>query len=337
MANKPVNPKMVDRLMKQYSKGTSSAKRSKKKKTAMEKKVGTTSSATQLSFAVSQNTDGPPLPNTYVQLDACLNLVNRRLYRQHKVYVAKAELANPNTDETPIGVYVLRNTWAVRKAIAMAKQIYDDAVSEERAEVGNARWHDFRIQAAQSWDQANGALPLCVNGMSQEYRPMSTGTLGEYDVSHITTTDASGAPLQKTFRLSDTTTGGYYSIWEEFQKMGPRTQASHVSSSPGGYDRARGTDFEDGNVEDLLGDGNQAPYNPEDLELDTPWVKVGEIGRRTSGGMITSTPYFEAPLGIVVLERYSVNAGNRPLSLNTQLVEMTLKEGDYKGVAAYDI
>lgn len=337
MANKPVRPEMVDKLMKQYKKGTK-AKRITKKKTAQERKVGTTSGSTQLNWAVAQSTDGPPQQNTLVQVDRHLNLVNRRLYRQHKVYTCKVELSNPNEDQQPIGVYVLRNTWAVRKAIAEAKRVYDEAVKEERAVVGNARWHDFRISAFDAWGNANFALPFNVNGPAQEYRPVSEGPLGEYDYSIIATTDATGAEQLKPFKLQDSSTTTAFSIWEEFQNMGPRTSATPVSASLGGYDRARGTDFEDSNVNRLLDAGNQAPYNPENLGLDTPWVKVGEIGRLATGGMITSTGYFEAPLGLIVLEGYQLfGSSGAPLPLRTQIVEVCVKDGDYKGVAAHDI
>ena len=315
-------------------------KKSKPKKTATEKKVGTTSGSTQLSWAVAQSTDDVLLPNSTIQIDRHLNLVNRRLYRQNKVYCAKVRLSNPNEDQRPIGVYVLRNTWAVRKALHLAKTVYDQAVSEERAQVGNARWHDFRIRSDGStmWQTSRATFPFLVNGPAAEYRPTTEGVTGEYDYSSVASTDANGVELVRTFDLRDTSTTASYSVFAEFQNMGPRTMASPVSPSPGGYDRARGTDFEDANVLDLLDEGNNPPYDPENLGLLSPWVKVGEIGRLNAGGMQTSTNYFEAPLGIVVLQDYAVKAATGlPITINTQLVEVCVKEGDYKGVSAYDI
>lgn len=331
---KPSKPAMKAKSTGDYK------KRSKPKKTAAEKKVGTTSGSTQLSWAVAQSTDDVLLPTGTVQIDRHLNLVNRRLYRQNKVYCAKVRLSNPNEDRRPIGVYVLRNTWAVRKALHTAKKVYDQAVAEERAQVGNARWHDFRIitQGNNMWQTSRGTFPFLVNGPSAEYRPVTEGVIGEYDESSVAATDANGVEVIRTFSLRDATTAATYSVFEEFQNMGPRTMASPVSPSPGGYDRARGTSFEDANVLDLLDEGNNPPYNPENLSLGTAWVKVGEIGRQANGGMITSTPYFEAPLGVVVLEGYDLRANSGlPLPINSNFVEVVCKEGDYKGVSAYDI
>ncbi len=315
--------------------------RSKTKKTAAEKKVGTTAGSTQLSWAVAQSSDDVLFPNGTVQIDRHLNLVNRRLYRQNKVYCAKVKLSNPNVTTTPIGIYVLRNTWAVRKALHLAKTVFDQAVSEERAQVGNARWQDFRIdtQGSNMWAQSKGTFPFLINGPDALYNPVTEGATGEYDLSQVATTDAAGVELIKGFSLRTTGISSEYSVFEEFQNMGPRTSATPVTASTGGYDRARGTDFEDANVAELLGDGNLPPYNPDDLGLSLgTWVKVGEVGRDAAGGMVTSTGYFEAPLGVVVLHGYNQKAdAGKPIAITEQLIEIHCKEGDYKGVSAYDI
>lgn len=328
-----------ERMLRE-KKSAKTQKRSKSKKTAAQKKVGTTSGSTQLSWAVAQSTDDVILPTGTVQIDRHLNLVNRRLYRQNKVYCAKVRLSNPNEDTRPIGVYVLRNTWSVRKALHTAKKVYDQAVSEERAQVGNARWHDFRIvtQGNTMWETSRATFPFLVNGPSAEYRPVTEGVIGEYDFSSVAATDTNGVEQVRAFTLKDASTPFDYSVFEEFQNMGPRTMASPVSPSPGGYDRARGTDFEDANVLDLLDEGNNPPYDPENLNLGTAWVKVGEIGRLANGGMVTSTSYFEAPLGVVVLQDYGLRANSgQPLPIGSNFVEVVCKEGDYKGVSAYDI
>ena len=320
-----------------------------KKTSMMDKKVGTTAGATQRVFPVAQLGTGPVALNSMIAIDECLNLVNRRLYRQHKVYTAKVSLSNPNEDQAPIGVYVLRNTWAVRKAAALAKHIYDKAVREERAVVGNARWHDFRINPSGSWSNASYATcPLAVDGTvnpSGAYKALTLGSSadGEYQFSEVEVTTSSGTEQLKGFTLSPSSGFNQYSIFAEYQAMGPTTSETPVFNSQGGYDRATGTSFEDENVQDLLNKGNLPPYNAGDLGLDTPWVKVGEIGRLSTGGMVTSTGFFEAPLGFVMLQGYqkiitdpSASTGNE-IATSAQLAEIEVKMGDYKGVMAHDI
>ncbi len=317
------------------------ATRKKAKPSMMDKKVGTTAGATQREFAIAQVANGPVSARSLVQVDKCLNLVNRRLYRQHKVYTAKIELSDPNEDQTPIDVYALRNTWAVRKAMALAKSIYDEAVAEERAVVGNARWHDFRINASASFDSlAVDILPFAVDGVNLEYKPLTLGSSsdGEYNVSAVEVTTNTGTTQSKTFGLRPSSIFQEYSIWAEYQKMGPTTSETPVFNSDGGYDRATGTSFEDENVQDLLNKGNLPPYDAGDLGLSSPWVKVGSIGRQTNGGMVTSTGFFEAPLGMIVLDGYTIQTtedGGLPLS--TKMLECEVKMGDYKGVMAHDI
>ena len=320
------------------------ATRKTKAKTMTDKKIGTTAGATQRNFAVAQVANGPVALRSVVQVDKCLNLVNRRLYRQHKVYTAKVELATPNEDQTPIGVYALRNTWATRKALSLAKHIYDKAVREERAVVGNARWHDFRIDPAGCWSAlSDEILPISIDGVNAVYQPLTLGSAadGEYNYSALEVTTGTGTEQSKFFQLREASQFNSYSVWSEYQKMGPSTSESPVFNATGGYDRATGTSFEDENVQDLLNKGNLPPYDAGDLGLDSPWVKVGQIGRNATGGMVTSTGFFEAPLGLIVLEGYTeqftTDGAGSTKPTSAQLLEVEVKLGDYKGVMAHDI
>ncbi len=326
------------------AKKATKAKR-KAKPSMMDKKVGTTASATQRNFSVAQVGPGPAAQRSMVQIDRCLNLANRRLYRQHKVYTAKIELSNPNETTTPISVYALRNTWAVRKSMSLAKHIYDKAVREERAVVGNARWHDFRINPSGSWAGTDyKTLPVAIDANTIQYRALTTGSAadGEYEYSAVEVTTSSGTEQSKDFTITGSSSATRYSIFAEYQAMGPTTSENPVFNSTGGYDRATGTSFEDENVQDLLNKGNLPPYDAGDLGLDSAWVKVGEIGRNASGGMVTSTGFFEAPLGLVLLDGYSVVLAEPGsigdfLPLDTQVIDVEVKQGDYKGVMAHDI
>jgi hypothetical protein len=336
------------------------AKKSKARRAkASEMKMGTTAGATQRKFEVAQYIAGgvgPANPTNVIQVDRCLNNVNRRLYRQHKVYRVKVGLSSPNENVTtsptggPVNVYALRNTWAVRKAISLAKDIYDTAVTEERAVVGASRWHDFRINTAGGAGGLTGPLnyPLGLTGLGKAMFTEGTAADGEYEYSQVMTTDPSGAGVLKQFGLATSSTGGEYSVFDEYQKMGPTTDESPLFVAQGGYDRATGDTFETENVQDLLNKGNLPPYDAGDLGFGAATVggmlvKVGEIGRSNGGGntgtLRLSTDYFDAPLGLVIVTSAPLAFGdeNTRMSLDTQSLEIEVAAGDYKGVMAHDI
>lgn len=326
---------------------------------ASDKKMGTTAGATQRKFELAQylvGGIGPANPTNVIQVDRCLNNVNRRLYRQHKVYRVKVGLSSPNEDVTPsptagpVSVYALRNTWAVRKAISLAKDIYDEAVKEERAVVGASRWHDFRITTNGGAGGLNGPInfPLGLTGLGKSMLTEGTSADGEYEYSKVMTTDAAGLGVEKEFTLDTASTTTSYSIFDEYQKMGPTTDESPLFVSQGGYDRATGDSFEDENVQDLLNKGNLPPYDAGDLGFGAGTVggmlvKVGEIGRSqgaaNTGTLRLSTDYFDAPLGLVIVTQAPLAFGdeNTRMSLATQSLEVEVAAGDYKGVMAHDI
>ncbi len=331
------------------------AKKSKghKSKTASEKKIGTTAGATQRRFEVAQElATGPAANVNCIQVDRCLNNVNRRLYRQHKVYRCKVSLSNINELVTPsptlgpVNVFALRNTWMTRKAIGLAKDIYDEAVKEERAVVGTSRWHDFRIQTQANGFSSPNMFPLGLTATGKKI--LSEGTIadGEYELSAVETTDAAGAPQSKIFTLLSASSPTQYSVFEEYQKMGPTTSETPLFVSQGGYDRATGDSFEDENVQDLLNKGNLPPYDAGSLRLtDTDggmFVKVGQIGRTATdntGSLRLSTDYFDAPLGLIVVTNAPLAFGalDANIPLDSPSIEVEVAAGDYKGVMAHDI
>ena len=314
-----------------------------KRKSSGEKKIGTTSGATQRYFPVVY-AGSVARDNTLIQVDKCLNIMNRRLYRQHKVYTCQMELdekAVPDQAGAFIEIYALKNTWANRKAFALAKEMYDKAVSEERAQVGDARWHDFRISGLNCFSDTatTDVLPVSTNANATR-APVGLGT-GEYNASSVSATNLAGQIAPHTFGLLPTTTPTEYSVFLEFANNGPRTPTDPGNPSPGGYERVSGTDYEIGNVEDLLDNGNKPPYDTagnQSVPSGGPWHKVGSLYHNATGDSQLRTGYFEAPLGMIVAVGYSTTLEEEtPISEVTNLLSLRVKEGDYKGVQAEDI
>lgn len=333
MANAQKTAQMSSKMTKRSMK--------KKNKTMIEKQIGSTSGATQRRFAVAQNT-GPAAGNSIIQIDKCLQIVNRRIYRQHKVYRARVEIDSAALSEAPstrVQLYVLKNSWANRKAFALAKEMYDKAVAEERATVGNARWHDFRIGTRGLFPSAGNVFP--VTTLQDGTRTVVDLGNGEYENSEVITTTSAGNQQAKGFILGPNSFFDDYSVFLEFANMGPRVPTDPGAVSPGGYERATGTDFEDGNVQDLLDNGNFPPYDTtgnQSVLSGGPLVKVGELFHNANGASVLRTDYFDAPLGIIVAVGYSSLIDTpQPVEGAKDLITVVVKDGDYKGVAAEDI
>jgi hypothetical protein len=315
-----------------------------KRKSSGERKIGTTSGATQRYFPIAQ-TSAPQRDNSLIQVDKMLNIMNRRIYRQHKVYTVQVELdskAEPDQPGQVVELYALKNTWANRKAFALAKEMYDEAVSQERATVGDARWHDFRISGLNCFadTDTNGVFPIAT--LADATRQAVLLENGEYGSSVVTSTNAVGVAAPMTFGLLPTTTATQYSVFLEFANTGPRVPTDPGNPSPGGYERVSGTDYEIGNVEDLLDNGNFPPYSTlgnQSVLSGGPWHKVGELFHNPNGESQLRTGYFEAPLGMVVAVNYNTLFGTDavPVRDATNLLSIRVKEGDYKGVQAEDI
>jgi len=219
--------------------------------------------------------------------------------------------------------------------------MYDKAVSEERAQVGDARWHDFRISPLNCFaDTATiDVLPMATNANGTR-TAIGLGN-GEYLSSNVTATNIAGVTAPHTFGLLPTTSATQYSVFLEFANNGPRVPTDPGSPSPGGYERVTGTSYEIGNVEDLLDNGNLPPYDTtgnQSVLSGGPWQRVGTLYHNAAGDSQLRTGFFDAPLGMIVAVGYSTQVLEaQPVGRNLVLLSLRVKEGDYKGVAAYDI
>ncbi len=273
---------------------------------------------TQLTYPIAK-----PSPVTgatgQVQVPQLLSATGHRLYRQHGSYMCKINLMSAATSVPEIKVFALANHWYVKRAIQTAKEMYDQAVADERALVTEGRWNDFRIQA----DNSTGVELLGTIGSATTAgagTPLTSA--GEYSFSRIR--DAAGNT--KAFRLEGASGAGHYNIFEEYDNMG-NTARDPQQASPatvGGYDGVHET-VDEQNASDLVIRGNDPPYHSTNLHDDV-FVQVGSLFRDTNGNQRLSTGFFSAPLGMIFLSYQGGPAENPTL-------ELELKGGNYKGVS----
>ncbi len=266
---------------------------------------------TQLQIPIGSVTPSSTLKE--LEIPRVLSGVNHRLYRQHGVYRAKLDLLTAGPVQE-IKVYALSNTWYVKRAIQMAKQVHDKAMEEERAMGQQARWYDFRITPNQAGhDDMVQAISLTPGAA-----PTLVTHPGEWNYSTIE--DAAGTSKAFVLPAGGSTTG--YNIFQEYDRTANTERDPVFALSTGGYDGVDAS-VEGENLVSLTEKGNQPPYNGQDLLADV-FVQVGSLYRDGSGSQRLSTGFFDAPLGQVWIQYPAADAN---LILNLEC-----KSGKYKGV-----
>lgn len=262
-----------------------------------------------------------------IDVPMCLSETNHRLYRQSRVYRAKVS----STESIPrtgfkYNVYVLRDTWMMQKAYQLAKDTFDKNMTEERADISTtnmARWQDFRINLNPKSSGVVLASPII----------RSNGTFG------ATTLGNGEFELSKVYAENGTSyTFGFYgdasqwSIVEQYDRTAdvdskPSNTVSGADINPYG---ALDDDNQQAARNDLQNLGNQPPYDRDSLDGDKLFRRVATLGATNDGTSKTTTGFFDAPLGLILIETVGDQA-----STNYQL-ELEVQSGDYKGIHGSD-
>lgn len=257
--------------------------------------------------------------NRVLHVDRELSKLNRRLYRQGRNYQVKIDCDHGETGN--IGVYALRDDWAVQKAYQMAFQAYLDNTMEEREQLSEsqiARWQDFRVAAGVVGDGIVAAL------VDETLAPVRL-TSGSFDLTQV----VDETNVQRTFTFAPSPGGTEYGILVEYDKAANApTVPTDLSGAPGtrGPYIGLNTQINAATMSDLQGEGANPPYDRTGVNAATPFVKIAELGS-TGGTQKLSTGYFNAPCGIVLLAGPTSNWNPANLS-------MEVKAGQYKGVHA---
>ena len=259
-----------------------------------------------------------------VDVGRLLSVVNHRLYRQGKTYQVKFDL-DTQLSNGKYTVWALVDTWYVQKAWQMAKAAYDKSMAAERAHLGAsvARWEDFRVAHGITSATPQDALPFRYDTTLAG----ATDSNGEFILSRVTQSDGT---TQRNFGWG-ATSGGSYGILEEYDKQADTA----VDVTPTAMPYASLDDeTQELAADDLKGAGNLPPYQQRNFS-GSVWVKIATLESTNSGSPPGSarltTGFFNAPCGLIAIETPTPNT-----ALLGQIT-MTVKGGDYKGVAAMNM
>lgn len=268
------------------------------------------------------------------EVNKALSGLNRRLYRQNRVYRVKVDLLQPIINSTAVDVYRLRNTFMLQRGYELAMREWSEsyANAEEVVRDSNiARWRDFRIDTTSFLgDTKLNPLNLKAQGPKVLAEPV---VIDEWATSLSYT--AAGA--SRDFGLiSDSNTFG---IIHEFDKMGKVQSEPGSATTEAAYEDLK-TDLSDSEVQRLQTEGNQPPYDADSSTPLAMFEYVGTVYVDSTGQGKLSTGYFDAPLGVVYLsgngqQVKSIYEDSDP-SVRTTMFKLTAQKGDYKGVAAHE-
>jgi hypothetical protein len=311
MANKPVRPEIVDRLAKRMQKSKKTTKQNKH-------------------FPVQNHILWGAAQGSGLQVlrtDYALSALNRRLYRQNKVYRVKLDVVGNRAQV--IDVFRLRDTFMLQRGYELAMEEWNKSYDEAGQVVKDnvrARWRDFRIDPK---SHVGDTIVLPRNLRGNGSAAASTNVVvDEYNYSESYTPGG----LVRDFGLkSDSNT---FDIIAEYNKVGKVQTEPSVATTEAAYQELQ-TDLTDDMVENLQEDGNNPPYDADEHHVLDVLEYVGTIYIDDDGTSKSTTGFFDAPLGVVYLSGTgSTIAGIDGAAAN--FYKMTVQKGQYKGVAARD-
>ena len=262
-----------------------------------------------------------------------LSVMNHRLYRQLRQYRCKVNVTPTVGNEDYFRVYTLANNWFTLGAIKYAYEQFNVSLSDEMARGAKpARWFDFKI-SPQDPDDDDGNPNYGITQVSTFDGDSFVGQSGDEVNFSTTVTDTSGN--QKDFYLFGTPTGAF-NIFHEYAKyLRGRGEAIPTTEMNGevAYDGL----VSDADDDEMLAEtGDRPPYDWDKASWEYGnMVLRGVIGGHEDGSqnLRTSTGFFNAPLGVVFLQKYTGGALTNMLTSYPE-VNVEVAGGSYKGVHA---
>jgi len=264
---------------------------------------------------------GPGIvPSVEVNIEQFLSKVNRRLYRQSRMYNVKLDI-DSNAAQT-YNVFVLNDSWMTLQALRLAYNKYEENAASEKEDLKKsqvARWEDFRTQSGTGYQSVNPVQFDISTGFAPTPTQLATG---EFTLTLVV--DADGTARTFTWGAPSSTR---YGVLDEYDKAGNANPSPNTSTGDMPYDDLMADDS-GFMASSLQTSGNLPPYDKDGVNTDKKWVKVATLAAGAAQRL--STGFFKAPCGFVLITAGA--AGTEPVDAST--IEWTVKAGDYKGVHA---
>ena len=277
-----------------------------------------------------------------VHVPDMLMRANRRQYTQCRAYDLRVKVGSVNSSsEQNYELYTLSNAWWVKRSIEMAKAVWLYSTKEERALVGNRRgkWNDFIIETA-------GAAASQYPSDLYQYTPATSGddmtaaevtadeTLYEsQDRGSVAESDQDiGAEQQIGFTVGATDVSGFlraYNIFDQYMLTRQHVTPAETRDSP--YEDLLSLDHTA--MDNLKQDGDNAPFDLDAFPNPFVLADVISVDQGISQGGPTFSKVITAPLGIVIIKKFSPSGAESNYDGNEKIL-IDVRKGTYKGVHA---
>lgn len=301
-----------------------------KKRSKRAKKAVKIAQATELQFPLlADGTAGAG--QGMVQVDKILSAVNMRLYRQSMVYPVRFTVQAMNTSSVDeYKFYTLPHNWFTLGAVKHAFKNFRYSIQKELVNANVSKWYDFRVENTNLDGDQDNLVSCSFDGDSY-----NAHELGEYETSKTSIDDGTDQGFHLFGDLANA-----YNIFDEYAK---HVDAGHPADDSVGGVTTTYTNLHDGDasVMGLLQTTGDAPPYPRNLDGGN-WADATLVLRHSitidpaSGSVPRSTPFMDAPLGIVFVVR-EVSGTGTDFSTSEPMLIMTVKGGSYKGTGAVPI
>jgi len=294
--------------------------------------------------------------HSYIDLAQDLSMVNRRLYRQGKVYAVAgvSYLFTPaGSDPLPLPtdlsvvaltVFTAGDTWSVQNSHTKGKALWNQMnrlVLKDNPSI-KGTWHDFKVRLDDHHQAAGNAVVVDADGnavLDGEW-DYSTFVMPQHEVDPVT-----GLPLaadEFTSHLigeNTATSKGLVKAYAESRAtVQPVDPAVPATMSTSFFNLLTDTGSQEPELADVIEDANdQPPYHETSYpggasNADAPWLQQSTIA--SVGAPVGRIPGFQAECGLVKVNLQGLDTRGETKSMSDVVVIFHLMPGNYQGVLA---
>lgn len=254
-----------------------------------------------------------PAGQTYIDVSAIAGRANQRLYRQGMLYTMSVSYQgnNPPGAQGQVEITHLPNNWSTRKAHQLARKMWLESTKDERDHGARfGRWNDFRVY-----------MDATHTGANNLNTPFGSAGLGSGEILFTNAVRQDTGALVE-YQFLGTTSGTRFGMLHEYDRMADTDTDTPATGSNSMAYRTLMAELTNEQADQIQEEGDNPPYDPESL-VNNIVLPSYIIGHPAVSNRHT-TPSMHVPAGLLSV----VNRGD------AQLINITLKAGSYKGVAA---